>query len=402
MKKVLTVLVLTGFLLAWSTPHAHSDQTAKAPPVSQTLVREGDFAIKLSRELHLGSPNNEVAAENALSAVGIAPRNGWLADYPVTPVVLGELQTSIETASASGKLSMSRSEASEGLSRVSLAVGLPIRSSEDSYAGYPPTSPDEYPDETTINNYYYQEGPPVVSYYTPPWDYYYLYNWVPYPFWYTGCFFPGFFILTDFHRVFHHHHGGRDHFSHISNHRFDGNGRAFRVDPATLNSQRITNARANPAGSRPAGFNSGNMNSAQSILNRESTRFASFSQQTGRGMTTASASTPRFNSSRGTLGGANAPANRGNATFSRQFAGNRPFGNNSGKIGAGGGTNLRSHSGSTGRSSSAPSSGSTFSQGFSGGFRHGSGFHGGFGHGLSGGFSHGGGSGGGGHGGGGR
>ena len=56
---------------------------------------------------------------------------------------------------------------------------------------------DEYP-PTEIDNYYYDEGPPVVTYYPPPYDYGYLYAWDPFPFWWGGVWFPGFFILTDF------------------------------------------------------------------------------------------------------------------------------------------------------------------------------------------------------------
>jgi hypothetical protein len=49
-----------------------------------------------------------------------------------------------------------------------------------------------------INNYYYEQGPPVGTYYSPPYDYSYLYSWVPYSFYGGGSFFPGFFILNDF------------------------------------------------------------------------------------------------------------------------------------------------------------------------------------------------------------
>jgi uncharacterized membrane protein YgcG len=56
------------------------------------------------------------------------------------------------------------------------------------------------PAPEVINNYYYNDGPPVVTYYAPPAPYYYLYAWVPYPFRCSGFFFPGFFILRDFHR----------------------------------------------------------------------------------------------------------------------------------------------------------------------------------------------------------
>ena len=67
-----------------------------------------------------------------------------------------------------------------------------------------------------INQQYEEQGPPVVTYYEPPEPYTYLYVWVPYPFWSTGFYYPGYFMLKDFHRRVHvnrhpyyvsHHHG---------------------------------------------------------------------------------------------------------------------------------------------------------------------------------------------------
>jgi hypothetical protein len=58
-----------------------------------------------------------------------------------------------------------------------------------------------YPVPEVINNYYYNDGPPVVTYYPPPDPYLYMYTWVPYPFWCSRVFFPGFFVLHDFHRT---------------------------------------------------------------------------------------------------------------------------------------------------------------------------------------------------------
>jgi hypothetical protein len=78
------------------------------------------------------------------------------------------------------------------------------------------------PNPEDINNYYFVQGPPLVTYYAPPDPYYYLYSWVPYPFWSTGFYFPGFFVLNNFHRqVFYNrhpyfvtHHVGAGAFSH--------------------------------------------------------------------------------------------------------------------------------------------------------------------------------------------
>jgi hypothetical protein len=54
---------------------------------------------------------------------------------------------------------------------------------------------------SVVNNYYHNEGPPVMTYYTPPPDFYNLYAWVPFPFWWSGFWFPGFFVLHDFHKT---------------------------------------------------------------------------------------------------------------------------------------------------------------------------------------------------------
>jgi hypothetical protein len=69
------------------------------PPVAQTLVPEGVFATQLAEALKLGSVPNEAKAEELLSSLGIEPKNGWLAEYPVTPKVLGEIEKGISVAS---------------------------------------------------------------------------------------------------------------------------------------------------------------------------------------------------------------------------------------------------------------------------------------------------------------
>jgi len=83
----------------------------KAPLVSQGLVREGEFAIKLVEVLKLGTAKNEAEAESKLASVGIAPKNGWIADYPLTPDIIGELRRAIGVALDSGKLAMKKDEA---------------------------------------------------------------------------------------------------------------------------------------------------------------------------------------------------------------------------------------------------------------------------------------------------
>jgi hypothetical protein len=190
--------------------------------------------MKLVSALKIGTATNEADAETMLGSSGISPKNGWIADYPVTPDIIGELQDAVGAAADSNKLPMGKDEALKVLQSVSAEVGLYVL--PDTSGKYtenqPPTSP-EYVQPPVINNYYYDEGPPVVTYYPPPWDYYYLYAWVPYPFWWGGFFFSGFFCLHDFHRavvVGHHHH----HHHFISNHFVDPKTHAVAsVDPRT-------------------------------------------------------------------------------------------------------------------------------------------------------------------------
>lgn len=201
------------------------------PPIAQQLTREGDFAVKLQAALGLGTSEDETEAETILGDAGVAPRNGWIADYPVTPDVLGELKTSVGDAAESGRIELDRDEALKRLDNVSAGFNLAVKphTVTRTYETLPEEA-EKYPNPTVINNYYYDQGPPVVTYYAPPPDFYYLYAWVPYPFWWFGFWFPGYFILNDFHRtVFV---GTRvvfvsNHFNDIRRHR------VFRIDPVT-------------------------------------------------------------------------------------------------------------------------------------------------------------------------
>jgi len=100
---------------------------AETPPIAQTLIREGDFAVKLAEILKIGQAKNEAEAESMLAAVGIAPKNGWIADYPVTPDIIGELQNAIGSAVDSGKLGMNRDEAVKAFQDLAAQQGLPVK-----------------------------------------------------------------------------------------------------------------------------------------------------------------------------------------------------------------------------------------------------------------------------------
>jgi hypothetical protein len=231
MKKSLTVAILASlFLIPIAVIGQSGEAPAQAPPVSQNLIREGDFAVKLVDTLRIGKAENEAEAESILASAGIAPRNGWIADYPVTPDIIGELQNAIGEAADSGRLAIDRNEAVRLFQDATAQAGIPvIAGTQEDYPGdVEARNYTGYPYPPVINNYYYNEGPPVVTYYPPPWDYDYMYAWVPSPFWCSGFFFPGFYVLHDFHKVF----AVNGRVIVITNHfRDHRNRRVFRIDP---------------------------------------------------------------------------------------------------------------------------------------------------------------------------
>ena len=223
---------LTLLLIPSLCPAQPEQPELGLPPITQQLVREGDFAVKLHAALGLGTVQDETEAESGLGQAGIIPRNGWIADYPVTPDIIGELQQTVGDAAASGKIALGKGEALQRLAAVAAELSLGVRPQTavgtEEIQEQPATQ--DYPNPTAINDYYQTEGPPVVTYYAPPPDYYYLYGWIPYPFWCAGFWFPGYFILHDFHRSFHAH----NRVSFVSNHFNDVRShRVFRVDPVS-------------------------------------------------------------------------------------------------------------------------------------------------------------------------
>lgn len=394
MKKLLAILAMASLLLIPLSVYAQSGQqrSATPPPVAAPLVREGDLAVKLVGPLNLGTAKDDAEAESMLVTAGIAPRNGWISDYPVTPDILAEIQKAVGDAADTGRLSMTKSESLQALQSVETSLGLAlVPDTSGKYAEtQPPTAP-EYGDQAMVDDYYYDYGPPVVTYYPPPWDYSYLYAWVPSPFWCSGFFFPGFFILNDFDRfVFFH--GHRDHFT---NHFFDHDHHRFSTVDAVrrfhgdhdflrAGSERFGERRFQSAEGRRG---------AESISQRSEHRMMSSRGLNERNFGTRGGNTQFFN--RGGEGGRMAPRSdfRGTPQGGRSFVTpGRNEGRSFGSHGSFSGGSMRSE----GRSFGASSMGRSFG-GFSGGF-HGGGF-GGHAGGFGGFGGHGGGFGGGGHGG---
>jgi hypothetical protein len=307
MKKLLVIATAFTLMIMPFGVYAQPDQTATVypqsqqaatgvPPVSQPLIAEGDFALKLVTALKLGTPTTETEAESMLTSVGIAPKNGWIADYPMAPIIIGQVQDALVAAANAKKVPMGKNDALQAFRGLTTELGLVITPAPGEYAEGPPPASSEYVQPTVVNNYYYNEGPPVVTYYPPPWDYYYLYTWVPYPFWWSGCFLPGFFILNDFDIVVVGHHFHHDHdFDHghyyhhvITNHWMDPRTHVFfRVDPTTRTFGRAVNVSGThrPRAAHASGFTSPEARKgAGSIFNRsrERERFAPVTVPAGR------------------------------------------------------------------------------------------------------------------------
>lgn len=190
----LAIIVLLVFASSGSRANSQG-----APQIGAPLVREGDFAVELADALGFGAGLDETTAESRLGELGIAPRNGWIADYPMTPDIIGELQQALIDAADNSRLPMDRDEALQIFYDTALDSGLSVVPYADESIRQ--SSSEDYPEPATVNNYYYNYGPPVVTYYAPPPGYSYLYAWVPFPFWSWGFWFPGYYVLHDFHKT---------------------------------------------------------------------------------------------------------------------------------------------------------------------------------------------------------
>jgi len=362
--RVLVVSLL--ILLVPVATLAEDTQVSNAPPpVAQPLMREGTLATQLAGILDPDSvKGDEAAAESWLGERGISPKNGWIADYPVTPIIMGELRETLGNAADNRKIPLSRDEALKRLTGITSELAI-VNTAPATLgdSGPPIAAPDgeNQVDPGAVYDYYTTEGPPVVTYYAPPPDYYYLYSWVPYPFWWDGFAFGGFFILNDFHRaVFHDrfHDHGRFHGAFVSNHFRDRfSNRIVRVDPGGISNVQLFGNSG--AFSRQSQITSGARGTIRSSFTSQRSQTPSASMRSGMTGTTA------FQGLRG-------------RSFS---APGRSFGSSNSSMasfrsngGSGGGFPSRGGSGGFSRQSSSGGFGSGFASRGGGGF---SGGHGG-------------------------
>jgi hypothetical protein len=73
-----------------------------------------------------------VQAESTLGAIEIEPKNGWIADYPMTPDIVAEIEKSVVAAAEARKLEMGKEEAQKTVGDLAAKFGLNIQ------AGIPP------------------------------------------------------------------------------------------------------------------------------------------------------------------------------------------------------------------------------------------------------------------------
>jgi hypothetical protein len=191
MKKLLFIGATVFWVLIPLMVNAQSGQNKPGPPpIEKSLVREGSYAMKLVEALKMGQAKSEAEAESMLASVGIAPRNGWIADYPLTPDIIGELRNAIGVALDSGKLAMKKDEA---MMAVQVLVDnqwrqpvAPGKGQARQYGENPPSVYEGY--EGGYEPYYNREP------YYSPYPYYYGGYYYPYPYPYFG----GGFVIRGF------------------------------------------------------------------------------------------------------------------------------------------------------------------------------------------------------------
>jgi len=145
-----------------------------APPVQGKLVREGFFAMRLAEALKLGEVKSEAEAEGQLASVGILPKNGWIADYPLTPNVIAELENAVGEAADSGRLAMKRDEALKVFRDLIVSI-------ENEYAELePPLGAQPYSEWYISPRFYYY--PDLYPYYYPYPYYFGYYRFYGYPY----------------------------------------------------------------------------------------------------------------------------------------------------------------------------------------------------------------------------
>jgi hypothetical protein len=163
--------------LVGGTYYSQSEQTEPGfRSIERSLIRESFFAMRLTEALKIGPVKSEAEAEDLLALAGIAPKNGWIADYPVTPDIIGELRNAIALAADSGKIEMNKSDAIKAFEDLVIEIESQYSRIEPSPSWGPYPEPYYYP-----YLYYYPYPYYFGGYYHHYRAYYYPYHYPYYP-----------------------------------------------------------------------------------------------------------------------------------------------------------------------------------------------------------------------------
>ena len=130
---------------------------------AQTMAPQGAFAMRLLSALGLGTAAAPSEAEDRLTKIGIAPKDGWMDDQPMTPAMIDQLEDSLIDAAAENRIPVQK-----------------LKAFRDLVGQYDLAGSDE--------EYYGNESP-------PPLDNGYTYPGYGYPPMDYG-FYPGFFVYS--------------------------------------------------------------------------------------------------------------------------------------------------------------------------------------------------------------
>lgn len=204
MKRARILLLAAALLIPALVTAQQPVEKSSISAIEPVLVRQGDFAMLLVEALHLGVAERQESAISRLEDADIAPEDGWIADYPMTPEILAQLAPTLGDAADSGAIALSRDEALGALQALAAEFGLSLPDELGPRYARRYLRDDAYDCQgSTIRRYYDNYAPPVLSYCRPPYDYDYLYDWRPYGSWWHGHYYPGYYLLHRFHLVIH-------------------------------------------------------------------------------------------------------------------------------------------------------------------------------------------------------
>lgn len=137
-KKSIMFIYLIIFLLYTSISSGQIQLTNKnIPPIPSnaqnpalalepTLLPEAVYALNLVEILGLEPTSDANKAEILLSRLGIEPKNGWISDYPITPMIIGDIDQDIANAYDLKKINLNKTETLKQVNELKTRLGLDV------------------------------------------------------------------------------------------------------------------------------------------------------------------------------------------------------------------------------------------------------------------------------------